>query len=87
MRKVLDDGRWYVKIDTPVQLNKTGLYTFELIAEDLRAPGRRCPLMHYTVEVQKSNFFVSFYVLTCLDMSICSTHLFTASGRTLPLRR
>jgi len=51
VRKVLDDGRWYIKIDTSVQLNKTGLYTFELIAEDLRAQGRKCSLMHYTVEV------------------------------------
>ncbi len=51
--KVLDSGRWYVKIDATVQLNKTGLYTFELVAEDLRAPGRRCPLMHYTVEIPK----------------------------------
>jgi len=49
--KVLDSGRWYVKIDTLVQLDKPGLYTFEIIAEDLRAPNRRCPLMHYTVEV------------------------------------
>jgi hypothetical protein len=49
--RVLDDGRWYVKIDAYVQLNRTGLYTFELIAEDLRFQGRRCPLMHYTIEV------------------------------------
>jgi hypothetical protein len=53
MRRVLDDGRWYIKIDTSVQLNKTGLYTFELIAEDLRAQGRKCSLMHYTVEIPK----------------------------------
>jgi len=49
--RVLDNGRWYVKIDAYVQLNRTGLYTFELIAEDLRSQSRRCPLMHYTVEV------------------------------------
>jgi hypothetical protein len=53
VRKVLDDGRWYVKIDTSVQLNRTGLYTFEIIAENLRAQGRKCPLMHYTVEVPR----------------------------------
>jgi hypothetical protein len=51
IRKVLDDGRWYVKIDVAVPLNKTGLYTFEIIAEDLRFQGRRCSIMHYTVEV------------------------------------
>jgi len=54
--KVLDDDRWHVKIDVSVSLNRTGLYTFELIAEDLRAQNlraqnRKCVIMHYTVEV------------------------------------
>jgi hypothetical protein len=53
VRKVLDDGRWYIKIDVTVPLNKTGLYTFEITAEDLRTQGRKCPIMHYTVEVPK----------------------------------
>ncbi len=53
VRKVLDDGRWYIKIDTSVQLDKPGLYTFEIVAEDLRAQGRRCSLMHYTVEIPR----------------------------------
>jgi hypothetical protein len=49
--KDLDSGKWYIKIDVAVQLNRTGLYTFELIAEDLRFQGRKCSIMHYTVEV------------------------------------
>jgi hypothetical protein len=53
VRKVLDDGRWYIKIDTSVQLNRTGLYTFEIVAENLRAQGKKCPLMHYTVEIPR----------------------------------
>jgi hypothetical protein len=48
--KVLEDGSWYVKIDAPFQPNKTGLYIFELIAEDLRAQGRKCTVMQYAVE-------------------------------------
>ncbi len=51
--KVLDSGKWYIKIDTSVQLDKPGLYTFEIVAEDLRAQGRRCSLMHYTVETRE----------------------------------
>ncbi len=51
VRKVLDDGRWYIRIDTKVQLDKPGLYTFEIIAEDLRFQGQKCSIMHYTVEV------------------------------------
>jgi hypothetical protein len=51
VRKVLDDGRWYIKIDVAAPLNRTGLYTFEVIAEDLRFQGQRCSIMHYTVEV------------------------------------
>jgi hypothetical protein len=53
VKKVLDDGRWYMKIDVSVTLNKTGLYTFELIAEDIRERGRKCSIMHYTVEVPR----------------------------------
>jgi len=49
--KMLDSGNWHVKIDVTVQLNKTGLYTFELIAQDLRDQNRKCPIMQYTVEV------------------------------------
>ncbi len=49
--RVLDSGKWYVKIDATVQLNRTGLYTFELIAEGTH--GRKCSLMHYTVEILK----------------------------------
>jgi hypothetical protein len=30
------DGRWYIKIDTSVALERPGLYTFMIIAEDLR---------------------------------------------------
>jgi len=51
VRKELNSDRWYIKIDTTVQLNKTGLYTFELIAEDLRAQGRKCVILDYTVEI------------------------------------
>jgi hypothetical protein len=50
VHKVLDSGKWYIKIDTSVPLNRTGLYTFEIIAEDLRAQGRKCSIMHYTIE-------------------------------------
>jgi len=50
VRRVLDDGRWYIEIDASAPLNKTGLYTFEIIAEDL-FQGRRCSIMHHTVEV------------------------------------
>jgi len=49
--KVLDSDKWYIKIDTAVQLDKAGLYTFELIAKD--AEGRKCSIMHYTVKVPK----------------------------------
>jgi hypothetical protein len=52
VQKALDSGKWYVKIDASVPLNRTGLYTFELIAEDLRSR-RRCSIMHHTVEVPK----------------------------------
>ncbi len=51
--KVLDSGDWYIKIDVSVQLNKTGIYTFELIAQDLRKPDRKCSIMQYAVEVKK----------------------------------
>jgi uncharacterized protein YkwD len=51
--KALDNGGWYVKIDVPVALNKTGIYTFELIAEDIKEKGIRCPIMQYSVEVKK----------------------------------
>ena len=47
MSKVLDGDKWYIKIDTAV--DKTALYTFELVAKD--AEGRKCSIMHYTVEV------------------------------------
>jgi len=53
VKRVLDDGRWYIKIDASVPLNKTGLYTFEVIAEDLRTQGRKCSILHYTVEVPR----------------------------------
>ena len=55
------DGRWYIKIDTSVALDKPGLYTFEIIAEDLRgikwspkapwgdARVGKCRIMEYTV--------------------------------------
>jgi uncharacterized protein YkwD len=55
------DGRWHIKIDMPVALKKPGLYTFEIIAEDLRgikwspkapwgdARVGKCVIMEYTV--------------------------------------
>jgi len=55
------DGRWHIKIDMPVALKKPGLYTFEIIAEDLRglkwkpmspwgdARVGKCRIMEYTV--------------------------------------
>jgi uncharacterized protein YkwD len=55
------DGRWYIKIDTSVALDRPGLYTFMIIAEDLRgikwkpmspwgdARVGRCVIMKYTV--------------------------------------
>jgi uncharacterized protein YkwD len=55
------DGRWYIKIDTSVALDRPGLYTFMIIAEDLRgikwkpmspwgdARVGRCVIMEYTV--------------------------------------
>jgi len=49
--KMLDSDNWYVKIDVPVKFDKPGLYTFEILAQDLRDPSRKCPIMHYTVEV------------------------------------
>lgn len=57
------DGRWYIKIDASASLDKPGLYTFEIIAEDLRgikwspmsprgdARIGRCVIMEYTVEI------------------------------------
>jgi hypothetical protein len=30
------DGRWHINIDTSVALDRPGLYTFMIIAEDLR---------------------------------------------------
>jgi hypothetical protein len=77
VRRVLDSGKWYVKIDTSVQLDKPGLYTFELIAEDLRTPGRRCPLMHYTVEIPKNRKF--FHHLLFQTTSSKSTMLIAAT--------
>jgi hypothetical protein len=49
--KMLNSDNWYIKIDVSIQFDKPGLYTFELLAEDLRAKGRKCPIMQYTVEV------------------------------------
>ena len=55
------DGRWRIKIDTPVDLDRPGLYTFMMIAEDLRgikwkpmspwghARVGKCRIMQYTV--------------------------------------
>jgi uncharacterized protein YkwD len=55
------DGRWYIKIDTSVDLDRPGLYTFMIIAEDLRgikwkpmspwgdARVGKCRIMEYTV--------------------------------------
>jgi len=51
--KALDNGSWYIKIDVSVALNKTGIYTFELIAEDLKEKGTKCSIMQYAVEVKK----------------------------------
>ncbi len=50
VQKVLDNDKWYIKIDTSVQLDRPGLYTFELIAKDLRED-RKCSIMHHTVEI------------------------------------
>jgi hypothetical protein len=50
---VPNGGNWYIKVDVPMTLNKTGIYTFELIAQDLRDKNRRCSIMHYAVEVKK----------------------------------
>jgi hypothetical protein len=37
------NGRWRIKIDTPVALDRLGLYTFMIIAEDLRgSSGNPC---------------------------------------------
>jgi hypothetical protein len=37
------DGRWHIKIDTPVALDRPDLYTFMIIAEDLRgSSGNPC---------------------------------------------
>jgi hypothetical protein len=58
----MQDGRWYIKIDASVALDRPGLYTFVIIAEDLRgikwrpmspwgvARIGRCEIMRYTVE-------------------------------------
>ncbi len=55
------DGRWYIKIDASVALDRPGLYTFMIIAEDLRgikwkpmspwgdARVGKCRIMLYTV--------------------------------------
>jgi hypothetical protein len=55
------DGRWHIKIDTSVDLDRLGLYTFMIIAEDLRgikwkpmsprgdARVGKCVIMEYTV--------------------------------------
>jgi hypothetical protein len=55
------DGRWRIKIDTSVALDRPGLYTFMIIAEDLRgikwkpmspwgdARVGKCVIMEYTV--------------------------------------
>jgi hypothetical protein len=55
------NGRWRIKIDTPVALDRLGLYTFMIIAEDLRgikwkpmslwgyARVGKCRIMEYTV--------------------------------------
>ena len=55
------DGRWRIKIDTSVALDRPGLYTFMIIAEDLRgikwkpmspwgdARVGKCRIMQYTV--------------------------------------
>jgi hypothetical protein len=51
--KMLNNDNWYVKIDVSVQFDKPGLYTFELIAQDLRDQNRKCAIMQYTVEVPK----------------------------------
>lgn len=37
------DSRWRIKIETPVALDRLGLYTFMIIAEDLRrSSGNPC---------------------------------------------
>jgi hypothetical protein len=51
--KMLNNDNWHVKIDVSVQFDKPGLYTFELIAQDLRDQSRKCPIMHYTIEVPR----------------------------------
>ena len=51
--KMLNSDNWYVKIDVSTQFDKPGLYTFELIAQDLRDQNRKCPIMQYTVEIPK----------------------------------
>jgi len=55
------NGRWRIMIDTSVALDRLGLYTFMIIAEDLRrikwkpmspwgdARVGRCVIMEYTV--------------------------------------
>jgi len=57
----MQDGRWHIKINTSVDLDKPGLYTFMIIAEDLRgikwkpmslwgyARVGKCRIMLYTV--------------------------------------
>jgi len=57
----MQDGRWHIKINTSVALDRPGLYTFEIIAEDLRgikwkpmspwgdARVGKCRIMEYTV--------------------------------------
>jgi hypothetical protein len=52
--RMLDSGNWYVKIDMSVKFDKPGLYTFELLAQDLRDQNRKCPIMQYTIEVPKT---------------------------------
>jgi len=47
--KDLSNDMWHFKIDAPLRLDETGLYVFELIADDLRA-GRKCVIMQYAVE-------------------------------------
>jgi len=59
--KRTQDGRWHIKINTSVDLDKPGLYTFMIIAEDLRgikwkpmslwgyARVGKCRIMLYTV--------------------------------------
>ncbi|NAZ32894.1 MAG: hypothetical protein GU356_01145 [Pyrobaculum sp.] len=57
----MQDGKWHIKIDMPAALDRPGLYTFMIVAEDLRglkwsplslwghARVGKCRIMEYTV--------------------------------------